>query len=141
MIVSAAANYSQDSYGNSPKVTDFNGTKCYLEFIETSGILYIAFRGSADIDDALSDLDEKLIDQKGNKKAFIYFVLYLYIKILILLISLIGLEGKFHKGFLERARKSVVEVRKNLIETYIKHGSKLKKLILTGHSLGAAIGT
>ena len=71
-IVSAAAQYCQDSYGNSPKVTDFDGTKCYLEFIETSGILYIAFRGSADIDDALSDLDEKLIDQKGNKKAFIY---------------------------------------------------------------------
>ena len=63
------------------------------------------------MNDVLSDLNIELVDDKSFPS-----------------------EAKFHKGFYERAQKFLDEFRME-----VKKYPDLEKIVLTGHSLGAAV--
>ena len=95
--------------------------KCVLVFCNETSTLYIAFRGSKALDDWLVNLDVKSFDftlkspaAPGNQ----------------------DLSTKVHTGFYNRAKKWKDDQQKQITNKMKEW--KPKRIITTGHSLGAA---
>lgn len=96
--------------------------KCVLAFCDESSTMYIAFKGSGlekreDLDDWLVNLTLKLHDFKLKEDP--------------------GFSPKVHTGFYQRAKKWIDDEQ---IMKKIKEWNP-KRIITTGHSLGAAISS
>ena len=86
--------------------------KCVLAFCDETSTLYIAFRGSKDLDDWLVNLDVKPCDFPS-----------------------LGSLSKVHTGFFKRAESWINGIMDKIEEW------EPKRIITTGHSLGAATST
>ena len=87
------------------------GHKCTMALVDS--ILYIAFQGTSDFADILNDVSIKMVKDESHWSDF--------------------KDVKFHSGFLERAEKEL-----KLVKSIIKY-LKPKQIVLSGHSLGAAV--
>ena len=96
------------------EVKVIGGSHCILQFDKETGTLWIAFRGTVftDLEDILSDMDFKWVTDQSWP-----------------------MEAKFHKGFHDASRKCLLDIKSELE----KFSNTLKKVVLTGHSLGAAV--
>lgn len=99
------------------KNEDIGGTKCLLR--QENNALFVGFRGSKDLNDWLSNLLFRLDDMNDMPEEF-------------------GSNAKVHAGFKERSDAIIKNLPQKILEKYNELPLP-RKIVLCGHSLGAAI--